>query len=1192
MANIEKITYKGDVYDISDAKAMHQDAAGSWMPDFDALKPIETHEWTIATTATGVICERANFADINDARDVLAFRITVDASSGTSIHQVADVIVRLQPTANVTPLVMVINRSRSTSAANTGFRYLYAVYPKAANTDYKYQLAIYPYNATSRKVKVEVFKKTDAWTFADSRTAYSYNSDYQTRNDMTIYTSLGVICNYTQYMTTSYSNYAGYISSWLPYFNSSYSELTTGAAVSASQLCFIGEDGKAYPASNTTAAVDTAYPPFYASSAVSNATAMTWSYVRRFGVVTIPTSIGRDTLAAGKPVYMRCTNSNGKVYSANKMTHDLTTGYTYVKIGRMHSSTVTCFDTYNSQYFTVNNDRITRLNNIPLEAELAAAIDRQLYIAQTGNYGVLLDNNQITDLTTPTMSPKVAGTLTFNPSTGNLSSILFSGSGAGLTNVPASSLTGVVPLSKGGTGVSVTTNDTWYDENGLHPRFEVIYDDIDGGFQVLYSGPLDNITNISDFYNSEYFRMACRSLAPIWAGTPNTTFLGSGIVFTGAFIESDITKIYIVFPDGIHFGNVIVNGLKGSLTTEVIDGVVTSVFMDPESMLPSFPAWTNQIPIALSDLNDDMGVGTMVASDNVLFGTCSSAATDTTKVITISNSSYEIKAGTRILVWFYNVSDTPTSGTISISIDNVSYTVYIYRPVGDAAASTISLVAPYFKCKRFLNFYISGDNPQRAYIIPDTDVYLKSPYQKNGRPNSMNVETSSCAYVQHLCATSQCVTGKPVINGATCDSHVLHFNWDNSAAYSAQLAIQDGSSLAQGGMAYRRQTGVTNGWYPWKTLIDEDNIASYLPSTVELNTNKVTSVSSSSTDTEYPSAKAVYDAISGISPGGGAGDDCYYGYCGSSATTPKKVVTISNSGYTITDHVRLFVYFNSAHTYSSSKPYLSIDDVTYNIRYYDLSISAEESTSMINNILYNRRYMEFYFMTMSGSLTAIALPDNLPTLFSPYRTNNTRITNLNNFSTANGAYMKYVIASSNTVTTGKPKINGADASAMILHMNWDNNTAYAAQLALQVGSTTVQGGMAYRRQNGQSNGWYDWKTLADEDNIGTLTDVEHCYTAALTPAGNGTIVFPIDGTKYKVTQITLINFDTNATAGFGFSRMFVAVNGGSGGYQLGTSDYFGLASTSTDITMTISSSSSSGMQDSTNLHAQVRYVKL
>ena len=359
----------------------------------------------------------------------------------------------------------------------------------------------------------------------------------------------------------------------------------------------------------------------------------------------------------------------------------------------------------------------------------------------------------------------------------------------------------------------------------------------------------------------------------------------------------------------------------------------------------------------------------------------------------------------------------------------------------------------------------------------------------------------------------------------------------------------------------------------------------------ENTSNKVTSIDSTSDDDQYPSAKCVYDAISAISPGGGAGDDCYYGYCSASASSANKVVTINNVGYTIKNHVRLFVYFENPHTYSSTKPYLSIDGTTYAIRYYDTNGTAVNGLGNVNSILSGRRYMEFHIMTLSGSLQAIALPPALPTLYSTSRTSNARITSLNQ-STADGAYLRYWVASTNAVTTGIPKINGSNVGATVIHMNWDSAALYATQIAVQIGDTTGQGGMAYRRQNGTTNGWNDWKTLADEDNIGTLTDVEHCYTATLTPAGDGTVVFPIDGTKYKITQITLMNFDLNATAGFGMSRIFVANNGGTGGYMLESTDYFGLASTSTDITMSIAASSSSGMQNSTNLHVQVRYVKL
>lgn len=934
MANIEKITYKGDVYDISDAKAMHQDAAGSWMPDFDALKPIETHEWTIATTATGVICERANFTDINNARDVLAFRITVDASSGTSIHQVADVIVRLQPTANTTPLVMVINRSRSTTAANTGFRYLYTVYPKAANTNYKYQLAIYPYNATSRKVKVEVFKKTDDWTFTDSRTAYSYNSDYQTRNDMTIYTSLGVICNYTQYMTTSYSNYAGYISSWLPYFNSSYSELTTGASVSASQLCFIGEDGKAYPASNTTAAVDTAYPPFYASSAVSNATAMTWSYVRRFGVVTIPTSIGRDTLAAGEPVYMRCTNSNGKVYSANKITHDLTTGYTYVKIGRMHSSTVTCFDTYNSQYFTVNNDRITRLNNIPLEAELAAAIDRQLYISQTGNYGVLLDNNQITDLTTSTMSPKVAGALTFNPSTGNLSSTLFTGSGAGLTNVPADELNGVVGMGAGGTGIDASGSGDYYATTKLHPRFQVNL--FGTTWSCDYRGPIsENIQSVADALGDSAVLLALRSLVPVYT----SGYLGfHGVIITD-IANNNPYDIYVLFPDAILFGGVYVNGIKGTLTYTASDGIYLS------NITVSQPSW--------------LGAGFQTTS------------------------------------------------------------------------------------------------------------------------------------------------------------------------------------------------------------------------------NLVTSISSSSTDTEYPSAKCVYDAISGISPGGGSGEGhgYYVGTCTTGASTSEKAVTVSDSTFTLHDGVRLSVYMTTANT--SQTPKLNVNSTGAHsivISHFGNTDFTSIGNAALLQAFSKPGIFDFkYYAAWSGASTGAWVLD-----YEPYAmalggryANGSRGTTCDYAHVTDGGLRYGLVTAS---ATHAPFSLGVNALISMFH---DSNAAYTRQIAMSTGSAPK---MAIRTQN--NTAWSAWRYVMTAPTNDSYQQCTYTYSGQLSIDSN-TMTIPINGTKYRLTQLQLVNLDPDFV--LGVNELYLFNIAGTSAYSSGNvTKYLSAASTSTDITITFTGTVIDG---STNVQTIAYYAE-
>lgn len=65
--------------------------------------------------------------------------------------------------------------------------------------------------------------------------------------------------------------------------------------------------------------------------------------------------------------------------------------------------------------------------------------------------------------------------------------------------------------------------------------------------------------------------------------------------------------------------------------------------------------------------------------------------------------------------------------------------------------------------------------------------------------------------------------------------------------------------------AYQVDKAVTNFVYYWDTLNNCIN-AFYGATEKEDKVNKVTSLSASSTDTQYPSAKAVYDALAGVAP--------------------------------------------------------------------------------------------------------------------------------------------------------------------------------------------------------------------------------------------------------------------------------------------------------------------------------------
>lgn len=441
-----QIVYKGETYELRDNTALHQDAAGSWMPDFANLKPLATYEYDISSTSYFKICERPNVTDITDIADeVLAFRITV---TGTGIFSIADVLVRTQPTVNTYPRATINYQTMSTTAATTGIRYFRIVCPKAANTSYAYELAIAAYNTTKRHIKVEVFKAPSEWIFASAATTYSYNSTYQTAADLTLYTRIGLIGTSTHYINTSYSDYAAYNSVWMGLFNSNYVVLVAGAAIAANQFAFVGEDNKLYPVTNTTQPILTAWPIMFVTSAIASGANCTWSYLRTWGHGTPATSVLRDTLAAHDTVYLKCTYMNGKVYSQNRITPTIGVGSnstdTYYKLGVMYNTTALAFNTMGGVYFTVDMDGNMRaINGYSINAEnanVANAVKRQFNIVGANDYPILFDSNPSSNITTATTIPSLTPALKYNPSTGNLTSGVFTGSGAGLTDIPSSGI--------------------------------------------------------------------------------------------------------------------------------------------------------------------------------------------------------------------------------------------------------------------------------------------------------------------------------------------------------------------------------------------------------------------------------------------------------------------------------------------------------------------------------------------------------------------------------------------------------------------------------------------------------------------------------------------------------------------------------------------------------------------------------
>lgn len=97
------------------------------------------------------------------------------------------------------------------------------------------------------------------------------------------------------------------------------------------------------------------------------------------------------------------------------------------------------------------------------------------------------------------------------------------------------------------------------------------------------------------------------------------------------------------------------------------------------------------------------------------------------------------------------------------------------------------------------------------YFDPDHTSSILS----DVRPTTANIEPNNLANVRHFLSTSSMTTGKPATDG-----NILHFSWDNSNRWAAQLAMQHGTDSE--GLPFPPQFRYQSGegkddWTPWET---------------------------------------------------------------------------------------------------------------------------------------------------------------------------------------------------------------------------------------------------------------------------------------------------------------------------------------------------------------------------------------
>ena len=362
---------------------------GSTNPVFDDMTPLRTLEWDISAAAYRPIYRIENTGWTYTNLDItVAYRITV---TGNNIEQIVDVVDRwINPISY--PITSAMMRTKSTSAATTGFRYLRAVYPTSSylnNTTYPLGVEIYPYNATARHIKIEVFKDNSNVTWSNSLPAASIyvDSTHNGYNSIETYTTRGWKFRQPSQMYASSAGSASYMSDFEPVMVGS-SDVKTGAtALVAGHYAFLADDGKVYDISNTTQniAVGESKVGFINTNINAN-TAISATYWR---AISRPSAtqvgyISHDTFALGDRLFLRCTmDANGKIHSDNYLSTTMSAGYTWMPFGVARSATTLYVDTRSPKFYTLDsNGKLTHVDGVQVagSSTIASYSNGTLYL--------------------------------------------------------------------------------------------------------------------------------------------------------------------------------------------------------------------------------------------------------------------------------------------------------------------------------------------------------------------------------------------------------------------------------------------------------------------------------------------------------------------------------------------------------------------------------------------------------------------------------------------------------------------------------------------------------------------------------------------------------------------------------------------------------------------------------------------
>lgn len=334
------------------------------IPNMDNAVPKRTIEFDLANGSWHPLFTRNNTGiEVTEVTDKVVYRITV---TGENIFHVMGCVTIFTPyIGDSNPQTFVFNSSIGYTTTTLGFYGLRTLRPKELNNDYPWTIEYYAYNANARHVKIEIFEDSDAITWYTSPSATIYNSTYQTLIATRYCTSAGLYTTITVNVPVSSAGSAGYITSYLPVYLGNASVFVAGAAITANSLAFLSSDNKVYPVSSTSVPIMPESGIFLIGANYSANGAIANVYIRDKGNSFNFSASGASygTFVKGQEVYLRCTMSNGAIYSDAYLSPTMEPGYTWISIGNADSATKTAYSTVGKSFITLDaNGKLTHVN--------------------------------------------------------------------------------------------------------------------------------------------------------------------------------------------------------------------------------------------------------------------------------------------------------------------------------------------------------------------------------------------------------------------------------------------------------------------------------------------------------------------------------------------------------------------------------------------------------------------------------------------------------------------------------------------------------------------------------------------------------------------------------------------------------------------------------------------------------------